>query len=165
MKKIVAIFLIFCSALNVQAAVIDGGIEYRQEFSYPTEEYIANHYIDKNSEENIRLLKEGITKLQDREIGEFSDGTYGIMFYDDPEYSWYYSRNGRLINFTQKSSLEFPMKITKYKPDGTVVNTGIKISKEESYLYNNKGILVAHWKGNFCYDNSNNIIMVRKSVK
>ena len=129
------------------------------------EEFISKHFIDINSTENLRLLKDGVTKLIDREIGEFSDGTYGVMFYDDPEYSWYYSRNGRLVNFTQKSSLDFPMKITKYKPDGTVINTGIKISKKESYLYNSKGILIAHWKGDYCYDSNNNIIMIRKSVK
>ena len=32
------------------------------------------------------------------------------------EYSWYYSSNGRLINFTQKDSMNYPCKITKYKP-------------------------------------------------
>ena len=176
MKQFFAIFICLIFSLNcANAVIIDGGIEYNQEiaaeevFREPAENIsynrIASHFIDSGYEENISALASGITKLKNRKVGKFSDGTYGVMYYDDPLYDWYYTSNGRLINFTKKNSLEYPIKITKYKPDGTVANTGLKVSVNESFIFSPNGQLIAHWKGNLCFDKANNVIMTRKNAE
>ena len=65
--------------------------------------------------ENIRL---GITETSDRKLAAFSDGGYGIEYFDEPEYAWFYDFGGRLTSFTKKESLSYPCKTTRYKPDG-----------------------------------------------
>jgi hypothetical protein len=105
----------------------------------------------------------GIQELKDRKVVRFSDGSYGIVYHDDPLFSWYY-KNGRLINFTQKSSENYPCRITKYKPDGTIANAGYKVSDKESFIFSSNGKLIAHWKGTLCFDENNNIIMTRKNL-
>lgn len=159
-------------SFQVNAQIITGEVEYnadiaREEvFSKPVEkinfEKLKKRYYDSDNLENINYLFKGITELKDRKLAKFSDGSYGVQYYDDPMYSWYYSSNGKLINFTQKDSLDYPCRITKYKPDGNIANTGYRVSEKESFIFSSEGKLLAHWKGNFCYDDSDNIIMTRK---
>ncbi|MBR6126375.1 hypothetical protein IKQ21_01685 [bacterium] len=176
MNRIISLFVCFIFAfIPVQAVVVTGGVEYNQEraaeevFRTPPKtinfNFISSHFVDINYSDNISALKAGIKALKDRRVGSFSDGTYGVIYYDDPLFSWYYSSNGRLVNFTERSSSDYPCKITKYKPDGTVANTGLKVSENESYIFSSQGKLLAHWVGNFCYDEENNVIMTRKTVE
>ena len=172
MKRFILLLFLIVFSLSVQAQIITGEIEYntdlaREEtFSKPIEKIsfdrIRNHFYDSNNIENLNCLLQGKTELKDRKIAKFSDGSYGIQYYDDPMYSWYYSTNGKLINFTQKDSLDYPCRITKYKPDGTIANTGYRVSERESFLFASNGKLLAHWLGNNCFDEQNNIIMTRK---
>ncbi len=172
MKKFLLIFLSLMIFQPAFSKIITGEIEYNAEdaknavFSSPFQPISFNNIqhklIDSNNSENLNSLYLGITKLKDRKLARFSDGSYGIQYYDDPMYSWYYSQNGRLINFTQKDSLSYPCKITKYKPDGSIANTGYRISDKESFIFSSEGKLIAHWKNNTCYDESGNIIMTRK---
>ena len=176
MKRIISIlFFLICLSLPLNAKIITGEVEYnadlaREEaFSYPiSPANIATyrqHLIDSNNTENLNYLFQGITELKDRKIGKFSDGSYGVQYYDDPMYSWYYNASGRLINFTQKTSEGFPCKTTKYKPDGSIANIGLKVSKTESFIYSVDGKLIAHWQGNLCFDEAGNVIMTRKMVE
>lgn len=172
MKRFILVLFSLVFILQVNAHVITGEVEYnadiaREEtFSKPTEKIsfdkIRNHFYDSDNTENLNYLLKGITELKDRKLAKFSDGSYGIQYYDDPMYSWYYASNGRLINFTQKDSADYPCRITKFKPDGSIANTGYRVSKEESYIFTPEGKLLAHWLGNNCYDESDNIIMTRK---
>lgn len=157
---------------SAYAELITGEIEYNREgaknyvIQTPAAKFDINQrqnfLIDKNNSENLNYLYKGITELKDRKIAKFSDDSYGIMYYEDPLYTWYYSSDGRLINFTQKNSFGYPCKFTKYKPDGSITNTGVRISEKESYIYNSQGKLIAHWVNENCYDEYNNIIMKRK---
>lgn len=176
MKRLFLVFLLlFLGIFPSNAKIITGEIEYNAEtareevFSTPVKTFsfnsIRKYFIDVNNVENLNYLYQGITELKDRKIGKFSDGSYGVQYYDDPMYSWYYSPNGRLINFTYKDSSDYPCKITKYKPDGSVTNQGYRVSENESYIFTPDGKLLAHWIGNNCYDEYNNIIMTRKIYK
>ena len=172
MKQFCILLLILIFALPAQAQIITGEIEYNAEtarnetFSKPIEKVsynkIYNHFFDSNNIENLNYLFKGITELKDRKLAKFSDGSYGVQYYDDPMFSWYYSQNGKLINFTQKDSLSYPCRITKFKPDGSITNNGYRVSEKESYIFTPDGKLLAHWLGNNCYDENNNIIMTRK---
>lgn len=176
MKRFILILLVLLLAsLPLNAKIITGEVEYNAEsarekvFSAPPKIFninsISNYLIDSNNVENLNYLYQGITKLKDRKIGKFSDGSYGVQYYDDPMYSWYYSSNGRLINFTYKDSMSYPCKITKYKPDGSIANQGYRVSESESFLFTPQGKLIAHWLGDNCYDEYNNVIMTRKIFK
>jgi len=176
MKQII-IFSLMCllSQLPLNAKIITGEVEFNTEkvrenafvekLSPLNISTYREHLIDRNNIENLNCLYQGITVLKDRKIGKFSDGSYGVQYYDDPMYSWYYSSNGRLINFTYKDSVNYPCKITKYKPDGNVANRGYRVSENESFIFAPDGKLLAHWVGSNCYDEQNNIIMTRKIYK
>jgi hypothetical protein len=161
--------------LSCNAKIITGEVEYNAEnvreevFSGPVNPLnistFRRHLIDRNNYENIENLYKGTTELKDRKLAKFSDGSYGVQYYDDITYTWYYSQNGRLINFTKKDSDGYPTKFTKYRPDGNVANTGFRVSERESYIYSPEGKLLAHWLGENCYDEYNNIIMKRKIYK
>ena len=170
MKRFIllVLFLLFISPCNAQ--IITGEVEYNtnsqmvsgkqtQKISFNK---IRNHFFDSNNVENLNYLFKGITELKDRKLARFSDGSYGVQYYDDPLFSWYYSSNGKLINFIQKDTENYPSRFTKFKPDGSVSNTGYRISQNESYIYDKEGKLLAHWIGNNCYDENSNIIMTRK---
>ena len=175
MKRFIILLcaLIFLSPVNAQ--IITGEVEYNAEiareevFSKPVQKIsfdkIRNRFYDSDNVENSNNLLKGITELKDRKLAKFSDGSYGVQYYDDPMYSWYCSSSGRLINFTKKDSESYPCKITKYKPDGSIANQGYRVSDRESFLFAPNGKLLAHWKGENCYDEYNNIIMTRKILK
>ena len=175
MKRFILLLFIFIFSLSVQAQILTGEIKYNTEtartetFSKPIEKIsfdkIYNHFFDSNNIENLNSLYQGITELKDRKLAKFSDGSYGVQYYDDPMFSWYYSQNGKLINFTQKDSESYPHRVTKFKPDGSVTNTGYRVSEKESFIFTPAGKLLAHWLGNNCYDENNNIIMTRAILK
>lgn len=172
MKRFILILLSLTFFLPVNAQIITGEVEYNAElareevFSKPVQKIgfdkIRNRFYDSDNTENLNNLYKGITELKDRKLAKFSDGNYGVQYYDDPMFSWYYSSNGKLINFTQKDSTDYPCRITKFKPDGSIANTGYRVSDKESFIFNPRGKLLAHWLGNNCYDEYNNVIMTRK---
>lgn len=172
MKKIFLVIFILFLAVPVYSQIITGEIKYDAEkaqeevFEKPVtmvkQDKLYSRYIDSYNQENLNALRAGITELNNRKIALFSDGSYGVSYNDDPLYSWYYSNNGRLINFMQKDSEEYPAKFVRFKPDGSVTNRGIKVSENESFVFSPEGKLIAHWIGNLCYDSSNNVIMTRK---
>ena len=166
MKRLIYFFVIFTLAIPVNAGIITGEVEYNAEnnYSQPKNNFknLSEKYIDTKNAENLNYLFQGITDLKDRKLAKFSDGTYGVQYYDDPMYNWYYSADGRLINFSRKDSAGYPCHSVKYKPDGTVANTTYRVSESECFIYSPDGKLIAHWLGKNCYDKNNKIIMTRK---
>lgn len=165
------IFSLFFLQASVQAKILTGEVEFNAEdarnavFSTPLNNFninsITQYYIDSNNNENCGYLLQGITELKDRKLAKFSDGSYGVQYYDNPLFSWYYSSNGRLTGFIKKESENYPCKIVKYKPDGSIIMTGYRVSDKESFLFDKQGKMLGHWLNNICYDNYNNIIMTR----
>ena len=41
---------------------------------------------------------------------------------------------------------------------------GLRVSKEETFIYNPQGKLIAHWLGTNAYDEGGNVIMTRKYI-
>ena len=120
----------------------------------------------RNLDDVQHVMISGLSYIgKDRKLAKFSDGSYGIQYYNDTMFSWYYSQNGKLINFTQKDSESYPHRVTKFKPDGSVANTGYRVSEKESFIFTPDGKLLAHWLGNNCYDENNNVIMKRQIIK
>lgn len=161
--------------MPVSAKIITGGVEVSVEqareeiFSNSTPnldfELIKAKFFDNNRTENIITLLKGVTELKDRTLAKFSDGSYGVIYKDNPTDVFYYSSDGVLIYYDKKSSLSFPYKTYKYTPLGKLVNTSLRVSEEESFIFENSGKLLAHWVGNNCYDENNNVIMTREIFK
>ena len=166
MKRFILIilFLFFCIPINAQ--IITGEVEYNTEaiekLSYDD---LRNRFFDSNNIENLNYLFNGITELKDRKLAKFSDGSYAVLYYDNPFYSFYYSQNGKLISYTYKTSQNYPCNFKKFKPDGSLINTGHRVSEQESFIYSPAGKLLAHWLGNKCFDGSNNLIMTRQIME
>jgi len=170
MKRFILLCLLSLILLPANSHTIIGEIEYNegsvlQPIHKLSFESLRNYFYDSNNLENKHCLLQGITELKDRILTKFSDGTYGILYKDNPLYSWYYSSNGKLIAYTQKDTVSYPCQFTKFRPDGSVINSGYRISKKESYIYSFDGKMIAHWNGNYCYDDSNNVIMRREIFK
>ena len=139
MKRFILIFLFILLCVPVNAQIITGEVEYSAEAT------------EQLSYEDLK-----------NRFSKFSDGSYAVHYYDNPFYSFYYSQNGKLISYTYKSSQNFPSNFKKFKPDGSIINTGTRVSEKESFIYSVDGKLLAHWLGDKCFDKNNNIIMTRE---
>ena len=126
---------------------------------------IENNFIDLNKNSNKANMLYGNTDLKDRTLALFSDGSYGVTFKKDPIHVFYYSNNGVLTHIDVKSSLEYPYKTYKYTFSGDLVNMSLRVSETEAFVFDLKGKLLAHWVGENCYDEYQNIIMTRKIKK
>ena len=161
--------------LSVSAEVITGAVEYseslaQQEMIETTPEcvdltFINNNLIDANRIANFLNILKGSTDLKDRTLAAFSDGSYGVIYKDNPKYVWYYNNNGALMHSEVKTSLNYPYKTYKYTPAGKLVNMSLRVSKSESYVFTNNGELIAHWIGKNCYDKDKKIIMTRNVLE
>jgi hypothetical protein len=175
MKKVIYILIILCTALITNAQTLTGGISYSVEDARIELQNthpkaidflkIQDNFNDINNKENYSLLLKGQTKLNDRTLGLFSDGTYAVNYKNDPKHVWYYDKAGILINAEQKTSLEYPYKTYKYTPDGELVNMTLRVSENETFIFSPFGKLIGHWIGINCYDENGNILMTRKILK
>lgn len=172
MKKFICIVFCLFFPLSVCAQIITGGVELsvqdaRQEVlssnrAFINPQNIKNNFIDPNYKENKSMLLKGITELKDRKLGKFSDGSYAIMYYSDVKNTYYYSPEGILTHNEVKSEINYPFKSYRYTPAGDLVNMSLKVSEDETFIFTPNGKLIAHWIGQNCYDENNNIIMTRK---
>ena len=163
MKRFILIILFISFCIPVNAQIISGEVEYNTEVSEKLSyEDLRNRFFDSNNSENLNYLFKGITELKDRKLAKFSDGSYAVLYYDNPFYSFYYSQNGKLISYTYKASQNYPCNFKKFKPDGSIINTGYRVSEQESFIYSPEGKLLAHWLGNKCFDKNNNLVMTRQ---
>ena len=126
---------------------------------------VAKHLTDSENRENLGYALQGNVELQDRTLAFFSDGTYAVMYDRDKYHVWYYSHEGKLIYAEEKDGIEYPYKSYKYTTMGELVNMGLRVSKEETFIYSPNGRLIAHWLQGNAYDEDGNIIMQRKYAK
>ena len=173
MKKLLVLLLILNLFSFANATTLTGGIKYTQEdarlelqHNKPSANFVLNaEAIDSNYDQNIGALLKGITKLNDRTLAKFSDGSYGVNYYNDPTHVYYYDKSGTLINAEIKTSLEYPYRTYKYAPDGELVTMTMRVSEEETFIFNPHGKLLGHWVGANCYDENGTILMTRQIMK
>ena len=173
MKKLLIIFLLFGFISCANATTLSGGIKYTQEdarlelqHNRPSANFILNtEGVDSYYVENHTALLKGLTKLKDRTLAQFSDGSYGINYYNDPTHVYYYDKDGTLINAEIKTSTQYPYRTYKYSPDGELVTMTMRVSEEETFIFDPRGKLLGHWMGNNCYDENGAILMTRKIMK
>lgn len=174
MKKFLLTILLIITLPCYAETFLTGGVNYnvdtaRQELqNSPVEklpqELVSQNLLDKDYEKNIGYALQGNVSLQDRALAFFSDSTYAVLYNEDKLHVWYYDKNGKLIYMEVRDGLSFPYKSYKYSIDGTLVNMGLRVSKEETFIYNPQGKLIAHWFGTNAYDEGGNVIMTRKYI-
>lgn len=176
MKKIFLIITLIILSMPVMAEnVIKGGIQFdvssaREELmKKPVQrlnpELIAKYLTDENHKENMSYLEIGNASLEDRMLAFFSDSTYAVMYNDDKYHVWYYTKNGKLLYAEEKENLDYPCKFYKYNTSGGLVNMGLKVSKDETFIFSGNGRLIAHWIKSNAFDEYGNVIMTRKYSK
>lgn len=173
MKKILTLFFIIELLSCANATTLTGGIKYTQEDARlelqnnrPSANFVLNaEGVDSDYDKNINSILKGITKLNDRTLAKFSDGSYGVNYYKDPSHVYYYDKDGTLINAEIKTSLEYPYRTYKYAPDGELVTMTMRVSEQETFIFNPHGKLLGHWIGKNCYDENGSILMTRQIMK
>ena len=127
-------------------------------------ELVLQNITDKNNKENLSYALQGNVNLKDRTLAFFSDATYAVLYNEDKYHVWYYNQDGNLAYMEERTDLSYPYKSYKYTISGVLVNMGMRVSKEETFIYNPQGRLIAHWLGTNAYDENGNIIMTRKYI-
>ncbi len=172
LKKLI-LFLVLFLILPVNAeTMLTGEVSYdvdsaREEMlSTPraklNSSLVAKHITDQENRENLEYVLQGNVELKDRTLAFFSDGTYAVMYNHDKYHVWYYSRDGKLIYAEEKDGIDYPYKSYKYTTMGELVNMGLRVSKEETFIYSPNGRLIAHWLRENAYDEDGQVIMQRK---
>ncbi len=175
MKKIfLYVLLTLLFVLPVSSMTLTGSAEYNVD-SAKTEAFqgikysigrnsISNYLKDPNYIQNYTYVLRGATKIQDRTLASFSDGTYGVRFDNDPYHNYYYDKNGNLfkVDVLDKPQNEYPHTSVAYDSKGNIINSTFVVSKDEQYIFNPQKKLVGHWVGQYCYDANNRIQMKRE---
>ena len=115
--------------------------------------------VDPNFRDNVRAIKDNITETPDRFITFFSDGAYSIVYKKDLHYEFYYSHDGKLTHIGKRTGLNCPTKSYKYNINGDLEIVSLYLSSKESFVFNTKGKLTAHWINNKCYDLNGKLIL------
>ena len=175
MKKVIVVVFLILFGLPVSSKMITGEVQYsvngaREEVmsvKVPAfdKEVIRARVYDYNRGENLGSLLKGVTELRDRTLAYFSDGSYGVVYKENPLEVYYYGADGILTHNEKKDSVEYPYKSYKYTTGGKLVNMSLRVSEDETFIFEPDGKLIAHWLGANCYDEDNNVIMSRKILK
>ena len=120
---------------------------------------IKANMFDPNFRDNVRAIKDNITETPDRFITFFSDGAYSIVYKKDLHYEFYYSHDGKLTHIGKRTGLNCPTKSYKYNINGDLEIVSLYLSSKESFVFNTKGKLTAHWINNKCYDLNGKLIL------
>ena len=170
---LVILFLTIFISLPAHAEkVLTGGVEYttdqargellKEELPEPDGLTILTHIADENYKENKTALLKANIEIKDRVLALFSDGSYAVMYNENPLNVWYYSEEGILTHIEVKNRAEYPFKAYKYDTEGKLVNMSLRVSKAETFIFNPAGKLIAHWVKENGYDENGKIIMKRK---
>ena len=172
MKSFIIIICILLIGIPALPQIITGSVEYSVEdarkcvsenLQAPLDKQsFQMHLFDNDRIEHLTALLQGKTTLNDRSLAYFSDGSYGINYNNDKTHVWYYNQDGILTHTEIRTSLSYPYKSYKYSINGELVNMSLRVSKDETFIFNKSGKLLAHWIGNNCYDENNSVIMTRE---
>ena len=173
MKKLLVIWVLLICTAGISCAdeVLTGGVEYTTDIAReellqktplkPDGLSVLTNIADENYKENKTLLLKGQAEIKDRVLAQFSDSSYAVMYYDNPLYVWYYSPEGVLTHIEVKDGTNYPYKSYKYDTEGNLVNMGLRVSKEETFIFDKSGKLIAHWLKDKGYDETGKVIMKR----
>lgn len=157
------IFLIFCLIffIDVQAQEIlqigatynevSARIEAFKDVDKKIEKEFYKKYLkDPNKKENIEFIEKEIfqTSLGRTLCPFYLKNTlisYSITYFEIPEYNFYYNILGSLIKFDIIKGDSFPRKVLGYSRYGNLISVSFEVNKNEQFVYDENGKLIAHW--------------------
>ena len=178
MKKLLLFFILnMLFILPVSSITLTGSAEYNID-SAKTEAFhgvrysldrnsLSNYLKDPNYIQNYTYVLRGKTKIQDRTLAAFSDGTYGVRYSNDLYHNYYYDTKGSLfkVDVLNKPFNEYPHRSVAYNKYGAFKNATFVVSDREQYLYDKNKNMIGHWVENACYDENGNVLMLRKRAQ
>ena len=176
LKHIIIILFVFVITIPSHALVLQGNAQFNAEIAkeevFENIKYslgpntFRNFWVDPNYVTNQNALSNGQTRIGNRYIVMFSDGTYGVRYIQDEYHNYYYNQNGELfkVDVLDKPFNEYPHTSIAYNKYGSFKNATFVISKYEQYLYDINQKLMGHWVDDTCYDDNGNVLMHRKNV-
>ncbi len=176
MKKILLIVLSVLLALPVSALMLQGNAQFNAEMAreevFNKIDYalgpnaFRDYWEDPNNAANYEALSQGKTKVSNRQLSLFSDGTYGVRYTNDPYHNYYYQKDGTLfkVDVLNKPFYVYPHRSVAYNRYGSFKNATYAVSKSEQYLYDIQKNLMGHWVDDTCYDEKGNVLMLRKTT-
>ena len=170
MKKVIYAILVMILSMPLCGYTVKGGVTYTVETArkeafadveYTLPKSIINaHKTDPNYKENMKAKANGVNRLKDRRLVFFDDGTYGVIYYDNPNYAYYYE-NGKLEAIDKNVGTFFPIKTYRFIKNGELEQIILNVAPKESYMFELDGRLRSHWIGNKCYDLNGKVVARR----
>ena len=168
MKKVIYAILVMILSVPLSGYTVKGGVTYTVETArketFANVEYtlpksiIEANKVDPNYQENMKAKSNGIKKLSDRYITYFDDGTYGVTYYSNLEYGYYYSKLGKLEAVDKDVTNTYPIKKYRFNMNGELKMVSIYVAPRDSYVFELNGQLKGHWVNDKCYDLNGKII-------
>ncbi len=167
MKKILFIFVIFCLNCSFAQEAVRAGIKYNEasakieafkNVQRKIEKTFYKDYLkDKDYKENLDLIEKKIYIVKNkRTICPFYFKktllAYAIVYVDMPNRVFYYNILGNLVKFDITENNDFPRKTFGYSRYGNLINVAFEADKDEQFIYDKNGKLIAHWSGNIMID-------------
>ena len=96
--------------------------------------------------------------FKDKKITFFSDGEYCIVYKNKKRISYQYNNQGQLEWVGILKGNNYPFKKLRYNTNGELIAITLSVSKNEQFIFDNKGNLLSYWVNENCYDLHGNII-------
>ena len=153
------------------ALTLKGGVKYTVESA--REEAFRNIEYQIPMEPHKKYLKDpGYTpgeggkkpkiSKKGRYVNHFTNGSYCVSYYTKWKYVYVYNSKGLLKGIDiQLNYNSFPQYSWGYDLKGKLTDVTFWVSKNESYIYDLNGKLIAHWVGDTAYDENGQIMMLR----
>ena len=123
-------------------------------------EFYKKYLKDPNKKENLDFIEKGILNTNlGRALCPFylknTLATYSINYFETPQYNFYYNILGNLIKFDIIKGDSYPRKILGYSRYGNLISVSFEVNKNEQFVYDENGKLIAHWVDNVVLNKDN----------
>ncbi len=173
MKRLFISLIFIILSLPLFAFTLQGGITYTvnsarlesfNDVKYKIDVSKYSQFLnDSNFMENKKLLSRNKYKIKDRKLVEFSDGSYSITYKNNKNMSFFYNKSGSL------TSIQFDLlkkdSVIRYAYDikGNLESVILCAKNNEQFIFSLNKKLIAHWKGNNCYNEKGELVMTREA--
>ena len=180
MKKIfLALFILMFSCVFANEDTVKAGIKYNEvnarieafkDIQTKIEKDFYRDYLkDKNYKENMDLIDKKIFIVDNnRTICPFylrkSLLSYAVVYVEKPDSAFYYNVLGNLIKFDVVENKSYPRRTFGYSRYGNLISVAFEIDKNEQFIYDKNGKLIAHWTDEKMVDEKSKFFKITRMV-
>ncbi len=179
MKKILYLFVVMLLSQVFAQDIVKAGVKYNEvsakieafkDIELKIEKDFYRDYLkDKDYRENIELIEKHIHLVEGiRTICPFylrkSLLSYAIVYLNEPNKVYYYNILGNLIKFDIIEKNSYPRRTFGYSRYGNLINVAFEADKDEQFIYDKNGKLIAHWLGEKMIDEKSKFFKITRMV-